>query len=129
MSPSGFQPCLVRRYERYLSGTQPLSEQDGSLQEAQWEAELFDAAFPGSPHIVSNPRDLPPFTWRLLNVTICAYVNNTRVADVIAPEFEDTATGEITIVITLPNEMQFKTPLSFINTPIHISPGEVTAKE
>ena len=94
MVPSGFKQCFVRKLERYLSNTQPVSTQDGTLELAYTKAHIFDTALPGEPKVVHNPHNKPAPSWRTLNSLLCKDLYDTLGADCVAPEYEDSKTGE-----------------------------------
>lgn len=95
MAPSGFKERLVRRYERYLAADRPLSTQDGSLEEARWKSNVFDAIVPSVPQVIDSDevQSSRQVTWRGVNQVICHNAHDTVSGDKLAPEFEDCETG------------------------------------
>ena len=95
MAPSGFIQRLIRRYERYLNGTQMLSTQNGTAKKAQWDQEVFDAILPGEVHVVENPTGATRIpTWRELSLFVCRNGTCTLDGEAMAPQYEYKKTGE-----------------------------------
>ena len=95
MVPSGFKQCLIRRYERYLSGTQMLSTQNGAAKHGQWDKEIFDALLPEEVNVVGNPSGTTTIpTWRELCHFVCTNGTCTVDGEAMAPQYEYKATGE-----------------------------------
>ena len=94
MVPNGFTDCLVRRYERYLSGTDLLCAQNGVLDEACFKAEAFDALLPGTPKVHKNPQNAAVPTWREVNTYVCGNAKDQLTGEAMAPHFEYMSTGQ-----------------------------------
>jgi len=103
MVPAGFKECLVRRHERYLCSNRPLSEQDGSKEKARHEHECFDAILTGAPKVVANPDGRPAPSWREVNTFVCRNGHDTISGELMAPHYEDIATGERLRIINYGN--------------------------
>ena len=94
MVPSGFKQRLIRRFERYLSGSTPLSVQNSKLEEAQWDKAAFDALLPGSPMVVATPTCHPQPSWQEINRFICSNGIDTLSGEAMAPHYEYRDNGE-----------------------------------
>ena len=100
MVPLGFKQCLIRRHERCLAATTPISPQTGAAVEALWNREIFDVLLPGQPKLIMNLKSEKEPTWSELN----AFVRRTGVDTVsglkMAPHYEHKATrGRLRIII------------------------------
>lgn len=115
MSPSGFTDRIVRRYQRYLSGSEPVSTQNGDADKARWMRECFDTLLPGKVKVVANPANEEAPTWHELNSFICKEATCTLDAEIMAPEYEDKETGERVRVVKYGKKMQSRSSLAFSN--------------
>lgn len=129
MVPSGFKQCMVRRYERYLSGEKMLSIQNGAAEKARWDEEIFDAMLPGKPTVVSNPNNKKEPNWRELNEFVCRNGIDTMTGEIMAPQYQYRESGERVRVINY-QSMKGVTFTSLLNIPrLTAVIVEVTSKQ
>lgn len=92
MVPSGFKERTIRRYERMLCGERSLSSQNGLLDEAQMNEEIFTAMMHRPFNVLKNPEGVPQPSWYEL-------VKHVHKANDEARQFEHRETGDLVRVV------------------------------